>query len=51
MNNSPPEIEAVTELREQPLIVKRPVRLPTVAIIRTNGMPISCSLHRIRMCA
>src|ERR1044071_4866824 len=49
-NNSAPEIdvvpaiEAATELRAHPVIVRTPVRLPTVAIIRTNGMPISCRL-------
>src|SRR5882672_4175813 len=39
---SDPEIEAATELRAQPVIVRTAVRLPTVAIIRTGGMPISC---------
>ena len=34
--------EAATELRAQPVIVRTAVRLPTVAIMRTNGMPISC---------
>src|SRR5262245_55879599 len=49
-NSSAPEIdpvpasEAATELRAQPVIARTPVRLPTVAIIRTNGMPIRCHL-------
>src|SRR6266850_5501087 len=41
-NNSAPEIGAATELRAQPVIVSRHVRLPAVAMIRTNGMPIGC---------
>src|SRR5258705_10730092 len=39
--DSAPEIEAATELRAQLAIVRMHVRVPTVAIIRTNGMPIS----------